>query len=167
MPSIYLPELDASQLLFDEGETRAILRFFRPGLIPKINTFAPVDDEARKLAQALLMAAIDSSYAMGYVQILFDVVSRGRPGFPGLQAMGRKLAMRYAAHWWKYTRREDLMNVRIYMTVRDRLELNFKSVIDLLVAERSAAKAAATFAQLRRVPLQVHALQTGDRSYWI
>jgi hypothetical protein len=41
MPSVYLRELDASQLLFDEGETRAILQFFRPGLIPKINTVAP------------------------------------------------------------------------------------------------------------------------------
>jgi hypothetical protein len=81
--------------------------------------------------------------------------------------MGRKLAMRYAAHWWKYTRREDLMNVRIYDTVRRTTERNFASVIELLVAERSAARAAAAFAQLRRVPLQVHALQTGDRSYWI
>jgi hypothetical protein len=112
------------------------------------------------------MAAIDSSYAMGYVQILFEVVARGRPGFPGLQAMARKLAMRYAAHWWKHARREDLMNVRIYETVRATIEGNFKLVIGLLVAERSAAKAAAAFTQSRRVPLQVHALPAGDRSYW-
>lgn len=167
MPSIHLPELDASQLLFDESETRAILRFFRPGLIPKINTFTPVDDEVRKLSQALLMVAIESSYAMGYVDILFAVVGGGgRPGFPGLQAMGRKLAMRYAAHWWKHTRQKDLMNVRIYDTVRRTIERNFASVIELLVAERSAARAAAALAQLRRIPLQVHAPLAGDRAYW-
>lgn len=168
MPSIYLPELDASQLLFDEGETRAILRFVRPGLTYDINTFSPVDDEVRKLAQALLMVAIESSYAMGYIGILFAVVSGGgrRLGFPGLQAMGRKLATRYAAHWWKHTRREDLTNVRIYETVRRTIEMNFKSVINLLVAERSAAKAAAALAQLRQVPVHVPVPPACDRSYW-
>jgi hypothetical protein len=168
MPSIYPPELDASQLLFDEGETRAILRFIRPIRTYESNTFTPVDDEVRKLAQALLMVAIESSYAMGYIDILFAVVSGGgrRSGFPGLQTMGRKLATRYAAHWWKHTRREDLTNIRIYEAVRRTIERNFASIIDLLVAERSAAKAAAALAQLRRVPLHVPVSQACDRSYW-
>jgi hypothetical protein len=165
MPSIHLPELEASQLLFDERETREILRFFWPSRTRDINTMATVDDEVRKFGQGLLIAAIDSSYAMGFVHILFDVLRNGRPGFAGLKSMGRKLATRYVAHWWKYTRPNDLMSVQIYENVRSTLELNFKSVIQLLLAEHSAAKAAAVFAQLRRTPLHIHAL-SGDRSYW-
>lgn len=166
MPSIHLPELDASQLLFDERETREILRFFWPGRTKEINSLSTIDDEVRKFAQGLLIAAIDSSYAMGLVHILFDVLRNGRPGFAGLKTMGRKLATRYVSHWWKHTRPNDLMNVQIYETVRAAIERNFKSVMGLLVAERSVAKAAAAFAQLRRVPLHVHALLAGDRSYW-
>jgi hypothetical protein len=165
MPSIHLPELEASQLLFDERETREILRFFWPSRTRDINTMATVDDEVRKFGQGLLIAAIDSSYAMGFVHILFDVLRNGRPGFAGLKSMGRKLATRYVAHWWKYTRPNDLMSVQIYEAVRGKLADNFVSVIAILMAERSSAKAAAAFAQARRVPLYVSPLQ-GDCSYW-
>lgn len=165
MPSIHLPELEASQLLFDERETREILRFFWPGRTKEINTLSTIDDEVRKFAQGLLIAAIDSSYAMGFVHILFDVLRNGRPGFAGLKTMGRKLATRYVSHWWKQTRPNDLMNVQIYEAVRGKLADNFVSVIAILLAERSSAKAAAAFAQAQRVPLYVSSLQS-DRSYW-
>jgi len=165
MPSIHLPEFDESQLLFDERETREILRFFWPERSPDINALSPVDNEIRKLAQGLLVAAIDSSYAMGFVHILFDVLRNGRPGFAGLKTMGRKLAAKYVAHWWKHTRPEDLHAVQIYEAVRKALAANFKPVIQILLAERSSAKAAAALAQLRRRPLCIEVLQ-GDRSYW-
>jgi len=126
---------------------------------------ATVDGEVRKFGQGLLIAAIDSSYAMGFVHILFDVLRNGRPGFAGLKTMGRKLAARYVAHWWKHTRPDDLMHVQIYEAVRGKLADNFVSVIAILLAERSSAKAAAAFAQARRVPLYVSPLQS-DCSYW-
>jgi hypothetical protein len=165
MPFLHLPEFEEAQLLFDERETREILRFFWPGHSPAINALASIDNEIRKLAQGLLVAAIDSSYAMGFVEILFDALRPGRPGFVGLKVMGRKLAARYVAHWWKHTRPQDLQSVRIYESVRRTLAANFKPVIDILLAEHSAAKAAAAFAQLRQRPLRIETLQ-GDRAYW-
>lgn len=131
-----------------------------------MNGLPTIDDEFRKLAQGLLIVAIDSSFAMGFVHILVDVLRNGgRPGFPGLRRMGSKLAMKYVAHWWKHTTAQDLQEAKIYETVRRVLAGNFKPVIDIQLAERSSAKAAAAFAQLRRRSVRIEALQ-GDRSYW-
>jgi hypothetical protein len=165
MPSIRLPEFSDADLLFDESQTRRILQFFWPTHVVDIIALS-IDNDVRKLAQGLLVAAIDSSYAMGYVNILFDVVAHGRPGFSGLQAMGRKLAQKYVAHWWQHTRPKDLEDVKIYETVRSTLALHFRLVLEELIrGTGSSAEAAATLARLRRIPLLVPALG-GSQSYW-
>jgi hypothetical protein len=162
---IHLPELEASDLVFDEGETRAILRFFWPGLSQRINGLPSIDDEFRKLAQGLLIVAIDSSFAMGFVHILFDVLRHGgKPGFPGLRSMAKKLARKYVPHWWKHTRPQDLDAVRIYESVRRAIALNFKAVIDIMLAEHTSANAGAILARAYQMPLRIPSM--GDRSYW-
>jgi hypothetical protein len=166
MPSIHLPELEASQLVFDDRETRAILRFFWPVHSQKINELPSMDDDFRKLAQGLLIVAIDSSFAMGFIDILFDVLrGGGQPGFPGLRSMGKKLARKYIAHWWKHTRPQDLEAVRIYDSVREAIALNFRTVIALMLAEHTSTNIGAAFAEARRRPLHTQSLQR-DRSYW-
>ena len=165
MPSIRLPEFAEPDLLFDERETRQILQFFWPEHIVPINALT-IENGIRNFAQGLLVAAIDSSYAMGFVQILFDVVVRGRPGFNGLKAMGSKLARRYVAHWWRHTRRQDLENIRIYESVRVTLRNNFQPVIQELIQHAALTPAAAAlYAKLRRVPILIPPL-LADRSYW-
>lgn len=165
MPSVRLPEFAESELLFDESETRQILRFFWPEHIIPINALT-VENGIRNFAQGLLVAAIDSSYAMGFIHILFDVVVRGRPGFSGLKAMGRKLAKRYAAHWWRHARKQDLEDVKIYQAVRLTLRNNFQPVInDVIQNTGLTPNAAALYAKLRCVPILI-APVAGDRSYW-
>jgi len=74
-----------------------------------------IDDSARRLAQTALVAAIDGSYAMGFIEATFRTVAK--PG-KGIVSMARKLGQRFVKHWWKHATQSDLSEVRIYETVR-------------------------------------------------
>jgi hypothetical protein len=134
MPVIIPPVVDEGQLLFDESEAREILVFFWPEMASKINA-AEMTIEFRCFAQRLLVAAIDASYAMGFVDSLFTTIANPRGG---LKKMGQKLARRYVKHWWKHTRPKDLNNVKVYESVRKTVAFNFASDLNIMLGENSA-----------------------------
>jgi hypothetical protein len=142
------------QLVFGEDETRRILVFFWPYLSSKINALN-IDTEVRRFAQSILIAAIDASYAMGFVHKLFTTITNPRGG---LKAMGKKLARSYVKHWWKHTKQTDLQDARIYETVRNAVAGAYGPQIRMFIEEQV----------LTHIPCSVlHvARATGSKQVW-
>ena len=111
---VNVPDLPESDLVFDEGETRDILKFFWPTYSSRIDALQ-IDTAVRRLAQGLLVAAIDASYSLGFIDILFTTIAK--PG-KSLASMGKKLARKYARHIWKHATQDDLLEAKIYETIR-------------------------------------------------
>ncbi|MCW7540491.1 hypothetical protein OOT46_21950 [Aquabacterium sp. A7-Y] len=133
-------DIGDSELIFDDLETKQILKFFWPHRASRIDLME-VSTEVRRFAQTLLIAAIDASYAMGYIESLFRTVAKPA----GLGKMGLKLARRYVRHWWKHATLKDLQDVRIYESVRSRLAVNFKTDMDMLLTDQSLARRLSPF----------------------
>lgn len=144
MPSVIItpPVIEESQLLFDEKETIAIFSFFWPDKAAAFNEMT-VTTGARQLAQTILIAAIDASYAMGWVDALFRSVSKPT----NLAGLGKKLAKNFVKHWWKHAKVKDLENVKIYETVRRSVALKFLTDVNMFLHGLSA--------QLRLTPFVV------------
>lgn len=113
---ISYPDISDADLVFDESEATDILRFFWPGLNDKIASMI-VTTDTRRFAQTLLIAAVDASYAMGFIHGLANVITRRKPG-TSLKVLVKKLARRYMKHWWKHATQEDLLDAKIYESVR-------------------------------------------------
>jgi len=118
------------ELLFDSKETKEILLFFFPNekhSIPKIK----VNNQVRGFAQGLLLEAVDASYKIGFIEALFK--STANPTSSMLSVI-RKFAIKASKHWFQHNvTKDDLRKVKIYEAVRSRLQINFKSVMRLLV----------------------------------
>lgn len=126
---IYLKEFNKNELIFDENETRDILKFFfktEASAIAKMQ----VDDRIRGFAQGLLVEAVDASYAMGFVESLFRATSN--PG-AGVKKVLQKFGKKALKHWFKHATAKDLMQIKIYETVRRQLELNFKTTFKMIL----------------------------------
>lgn len=123
-----IPDLADHELIYNEAETRQILVFFWPGRAQEISELE-IDNEARRLAQAALMAAIEGSYAMGFLDALGRTVTQ--PG-SGIKDLAKKLAKNFTRHWWQHTKRHELDNVKIYESVRRSLALHLKHRMDAI-----------------------------------
>ena len=123
---INVPDISDNDLVFDEDETKRILKFFWPDMTNKINEMT-IDNDARRLAQTALVAAIDGSYAMGFIEATFRGIVR--PG-SNLKSLARKLARRFVAHWWRHTKQRDLENARIYDSVKNLIANALKYRLD-------------------------------------
>src|SRR5690606_33219486 len=97
---IYLRSFSGNELVLDENETRIALKFFFPHDGAHIDAMA-VNDQLRSFAQALLVAGIDATYAMGYVEALFSSLGRSDANAGKLiKGFGKKAAK----HWFKHAR---------------------------------------------------------------
>lgn len=130
------PDIPDSLLLFNEGETRQIFKFFWPHLCERIDAIE-ITDERRRLAQQLLIVGIDSSYALGFIAQLKGMLSPQR-SFTGLAVMGGKLAAHHIKHWWKHATQNDLKKPRVAEAVRATIADNFRIKIDEAVENASA-----------------------------
>lgn len=127
---VAVPDIADHQLVFNEAETRQILKFFWPQYVRQIDTLT-ITNDARRLAQTALIAAIDGSYAMGFIDATFrSLLSPGR----SVAAFGRRLARNFVQHWWKYATREELMNAKVYESVRTTVAGALRHRLDALVA---------------------------------
>lgn len=113
-----------AELIFDEHETKEILKFFFRANRQEIE-FAQITNDLRNLAQGLLVAAVDASYAMGWVELTFRWAVN--PG-AGLKKALQKLGQRAARHWFRHLKHgQSLTDAKIYERVRDKLAQNFRS----------------------------------------
>lgn len=124
-----LRHFSASEVYISRHEAWSILRFFWPN-----NTLAEQDltDQDINFAQALLLEAIDASYAMGYVHIVFDTFYGKVPGsFVDVQKMVKEFSKKAAKHWFKHLGSKSLANAEIYAAVRNQIAGNFGVVLRL------------------------------------
>ncbi len=111
------------EVILTQDQAFDVLRFFWPHMNTKPSALTVKD---RKFAQALLIEAIDSSYAMGYIESVFR--SFAKIGI-GLQATIKSFAKKAIKHWFQNVTRKDIMdNPKIYEIIRQRLDVNFRSI---------------------------------------
>ncbi len=128
---ITLRDFAEHELIFDEGETRHILKFFFRHLQGRIDV-VKITKHLRSFAQAILVEAIDATYALGYLEILWR--ASNNPGV-GMAAVLKKLGLKSAVHWFKNATRQNLLNSKISSRVRDKLAYNFSSVFPMMLDE--------------------------------
>lgn len=122
---INIPDFADDELIFDEAETRLILKFFWPTYVTKIDKIE-ISNDVRRVAQSALVAAIDGSHAMGYMHILGITIARPHSS---IRSLVTKLVRRSSTHWWKYAKQRDLSNALIYDTVKNRVAQSLRSAM--------------------------------------
>lgn len=133
-----IPDIPDANLTYNEAETRQILRFFWPEQEAAIGALT-IDNGARKLAQVALIAAIDGSYAYGYIDVLFRVLGATRDR--NILQLGRRLARNFIRHWWRHATQQNLEDVRIYEYVRVRVAASLRVRLDELKQDLAIGRA--------------------------
>lgn len=156
-PHIDLQHFTKSQLIFDDKETKDILIFFFPYDRQLISN-AVITQPLRELAQRLLVAAVDASYKIGWVETLWKATA-----FPGtgVRKSLKKLAKKAAMHWLKnIIHRSDLEHAKIYDSVRSALSMRFRFVLrDKLLAENTTTTTSL-------IATTIHISQTSSQKAW-
>jgi hypothetical protein len=96
--------------------------FFGSNVPPTEN----LTDEDVSFAQALLLEAIDKSYAMGYVQAIFDNFYMKIPD--DVAEMVKDFAKQAAKNWFDHAAGKDLSKAKIYYNVKVMISNNFSTV---------------------------------------
>lgn len=132
MPSdLFLRHFQPDEILISSQDASRILRFFFGTDVPPANELTPQDVA---FAQALFLEAIDKSYAMGYVHIVFDCFYMKPPGsFESLKKMAEEFVKKAARHWFDHATGKDLSDPQIYDSVAAMIRANFRSVWEIRV----------------------------------
>lgn len=127
---MYLRKFQKSELLFNEKETKEILKFIFSGT-PKAQVDAmTVTDEVRGFAQALLLEAIDASFKIGFIQSLWE--STVNPTAP-IKDVLLKAGKGFASHYFHHATKSDLRKIKVYELVVKALSLKFKTRLDMFI----------------------------------
>lgn len=130
----YLHKFNSNELLFDQQETRDILVFFFPMDRRQIVSME-ITEKIRSFSQAILIAAVDATYAMGWVEVIFK--SSSHPG-SGVKKTLQKLARNASRHWFKNLKNsQSLRDIKIYESVRSQLARNFRSPFLILLLAKN------------------------------
>lgn len=131
---VQLRSYNGSELLFDEKETRDILRFFFPNDFRLIDS-CMMTDQLRSFAQGLLIAAVDASYTMGWVQVL--ATSASNPG-AGVKSVLKKLARNSTRYLLKSREKpSNLSDIKIYEDVRSTISVRFRSDLNIMLMAKT------------------------------
>ncbi len=123
---INILDIPDANLIYNEDETRQILKFFWPHYADSIDDLA-INNDVRRFAQQMLIAAIDASYAYGCIEGLFMAVThRNR----NIGQLAQRLARNFIHHWWQHTRQRDLDDVQIYEYVRIQIMSRQRTTMD-------------------------------------
>ena len=138
----YLHQFKPEELLFNEDETRTVLKFiFTPADHAMIDSL-PMNDALREFAQGLLVEAIDASYAVGFVEATFK--SAANPTRGAVKIL-RDFAARAMIHWFRHATVHDLRNVKVYQFILDKLAWSFRNDLRRFVAEARRNKTLGAF----------------------
>ncbi len=121
---VYLRAFTPEELIFDEEETKEILTFIFPSRASLIQPLV-INDKIREFAQGLLVEAVDASYALGFVAIIFRF-AYFQPGLSAFKFLAKFIA-KASSQWFKHAKATDLATVKIYDRVRDQLQRAFDS----------------------------------------
>lgn len=110
------------ELVLSHQEAWQVLVYFfggNAGMVPGWLT-----DEDRSFAQALLLEAVDKSYAMSWVQTLFEASAKPNASVQGIL---KSLAKKAARDWLSNAKPTDLASAKIYASVKNQLTRNWRS----------------------------------------
>jgi hypothetical protein len=137
---IRVPELIDAELIYSENETKFILKFFFESRETKISKLL-VTNDVRRFAQTLMIAALQGSYEMGFVEDVFNVLSgivqSGK--YSGVMDLCKKLAKRFAKRWFQHMSQQDIDNPKIYISVRNSLSNSMVSHMDYFFGDTQAS----------------------------
>jgi len=126
MADIYLRHFGRDEITITADDANLILRFFFGSDVPPAEQLTQEDVA---FAQALFLEAIDKSYAMGYVHIIYDCFYMKIPGsFDSVKDLAEDFAKKAAQHWFDHATGKDLRKPEIYAAVRGMISANFRSV---------------------------------------
>ena len=111
---VNVPDIADQDLVYDEEETKQILKFFWPLEAKEIDALT-VNNEYRRLAQTALIAAIEGSYALSFPKAIIESFIGSKRS---IKKFAEKLAKKFVKNWWKHTTWEKLADVEIYESVR-------------------------------------------------
>ena len=146
MGSILLsvPEIEDSELVFNEEETKLILKFFYSQEASTIDSLK-INNDLRRWAQTLLIAGIDGSYAMGFIddlgQVLLSIIEGGKN--PGIKGLAKKLAKKFVKRWWHHATQSKLEDVAIYEAIRHSIAVKTRPQFLLLIGSDATARVGA------------------------
>jgi len=103
-----LRQFETEELLFNEKETRIVLKFIFKPIHHEFIDSLPMSDYLRGFAQGLLVEAIDASYAIGYVHGLFR--STKNPVKGALKIL-KNFGVKANQNWFKHASVHDLQNL--------------------------------------------------------
>lgn len=130
-----LRQFTTEELLFDEEETRIILKFIFDSTHHDFIDSLPMTDYLREFTQGLLVEAIDASYAVGYVKGLFESVTNPVKGARKIiKTFGKKASQ----SWFKHASVYNKQNVKIYDFVKDAVAVKFSRELRLLVTKNES-----------------------------
>lgn len=124
-----LRQFKPEELLFDEEETRIVLKFiFEPTDYEFIESLT-INDATREFTQGLLVEAIDASYAVGFIDAIFRSTANPTKGaIKILKSFGKKSAK----HWFKHASVHDLQDVKVYDFVRVHIANQFRKPFKIM-----------------------------------
>jgi len=126
MPGNELRHFSKDEIYISPQDVNLILRFFFTAEKAPPADQLTVDDQG--FAQALLLEAIDSSYAMTYVQEIFDAFYGKIPTeFSAIKDMMKEFVKKAAKTWFDHATGKDLSNPKIYISVKNWIAANFRS----------------------------------------
>ncbi len=126
--SPYLQHFAPGEIVISNDQAQTVLNFFWP---QKADTVSLTDADVG-FAQALLLEAIDDSYSMGYVQILYDqFFMRPLPSMEKVREAAKEFAKKAIKHWFKHATQKDLENPKIYESVRARMAAQYRSMWEI------------------------------------
>jgi len=127
--TIVAPELrrfNSSELRLSREQALRVLRFF----FLRVNiSAADLTEQDIAFAQGLLVQAIDSSYQMGFVQVIADVFWKV-PANLEIADLVIEFGKGAAKNWFRHATQKDLMSAKIYESVRTTVRANFQTVWD-------------------------------------
>jgi hypothetical protein len=139
MGSIILnvPDISDDELIYNEQDTKRILKFFFPSFAVEIDAMK-VNNDVRRFAQTLFIAGIDGTYALGFVKDLVDVylgvINAGKS--PGISGLAKELGKKYIKRWWKHVTQKDLYSAEIFLVIRDKIAGDQNNRMALFLQEK-------------------------------
>jgi hypothetical protein len=121
-----LKRFSQAQLQLDRPQAFRVLKFFFGDDVRLTASDLTVDDMI--FAQGLLVEAIDASYEMGFVQVVFDSFYAKVPRGSEIGDLIKDFVKDAAKHWFEHATEKDLLEAKIYDSVRTQLRANFISV---------------------------------------
>ena len=121
-----LKQFNSSEIRLSREEALRVLRYFFGASVNISPSDLTPQDVA--FAQGLLVEAIDASYAMGYVHVVYDAFYAKIPANLEIGDLLKDVAKGAAKNWFRHATQKDLMTAEIYDNVRVTVAGNFRSV---------------------------------------